>query len=199
MREVHFIESASEAAEILRPMRIEILSRLSTPKTCPELAGELGLTTQKINYHMNVLREAGLVTLVDERRKRGTIEGVYQAVAKSFWFSPHMVTQKKDRARAEDQASLAYLLKLAEDLQIDIGHLFERSEDVSTPSLGVDARIELRDDNQRAEFLQDVKVIFSQLARKYGATDKSETDNGGNYRLMLACYAPNDEVNDSNN
>lgn len=201
MQEVHFIEKAEEAAEILRPVRIEILSRLSTPKTCPELARELGLTTQKINYHMKVLKEAGLVTLVDERRKRGTVEGVYRAVAKSFWFSPHIVTQMKDRARVRDQASLSYLLRLAEDLQIDIGHLMERSNEISTPSLGVDARIELRDEKQRSEFLKDVKEIFSQLARKYGATSKAdtlETDKDCNYRLMLACYAPNEEANSNN-
>jgi predicted ArsR family transcriptional regulator len=90
MQEVHFIEHVDEAAEVLKPARIEILSRLSSPRTCPELAKELGMTTQKVNYHMNVLREAGLVRLVEERRKRGTVEGIYLAVAKSFWFSPRL-------------------------------------------------------------------------------------------------------------
>ena len=71
MQEVHFIEQANEASELLKPARIEILSRLSKPRTCPELARELGMTTQKVNYHMNVLREAGLVRLVEERRNRG--------------------------------------------------------------------------------------------------------------------------------
>jgi DNA-binding transcriptional ArsR family regulator len=190
MQEVHFIEHVDEAAEALKPARIEILSRLSKPKTCPELARELGMTTQKVNYHMNVLRQAGLVHLVEERRKRGTIEGVYRATAKSFWFSPRLVTKFGDRARTQDQASLSYLLQLAEDLQLEIGHMIEREATVSMPSLGVNAQIQLRDEKDRARFLAEIKEIFSHLAHKYGSSGDDMQDDGGCYRLMLACYSP---------
>jgi len=190
MQEVHFIEQAEEASEVLKPARIEILSRLSRPRTCPELAKELGMTTQKVNYHMKVLKLAGLVHLVDERRKRGTMEGVYQAVAKSFWFSPRLVTQLGDRARTRDQASLAYLMQLAEDLQVDIGHMIEREGSALTPSLGVNAQIQLSDENDRARFLNEIKEIFSHLAQKYGGSVESTHNDDDSYRLMLACYSP---------
>jgi DNA-binding transcriptional ArsR family regulator len=198
MQEVHFIEQADEAAEVLKPIRIEILSRLSRPRTCPELAKELGMTTQKVNYHMNVLKEAGLVNLVEERRKRGTMEGVYQAVAKSYWFSPRLVTQLGDRARTRDQASLAYLLQLAEDLQVDIGHMIEREETGLTPSLGVNAQIQLRDDTDRARFLAEIKEIFSHLAQTYGGSGDAMPNDGECYRLMLACYSPSKEEENNN-
>jgi DNA-binding transcriptional ArsR family regulator len=190
MQEVHFIEQAEEASEILKPVRIEILSRLAKPKTCPQLARELGLTTQKVNYHMNVLKAAGLVRLVEERRKRGTIEGVYQAVAKSFWFSPRLVARRGGRERVRDQASLAYLLQLAEDLQLDIGHMIERRGDEPAPSLGVNARIQLRDENDRHRFLEEIKEIFANLAQKYGRSDDGPDNDRECYRLMLACYSP---------
>jgi DNA-binding transcriptional ArsR family regulator len=196
MQEVHFIEEADEAAELLKPIRIEILSRLSEPRACPELARDLGITTQKVNYHMNVLKDAGLVNLVEERRKRGTVEGVYQAVAKSFWFSPRLVKYLGDRERIQDQASLAYLLQLAEDLQLDIGQMIDRESQESLPSLGVNAQIQLRDGADRARFLAEIKEIFSHLAQKFGAaTNNDDTDNdedkadAGTYRLMLACYS----------
>ena len=198
MQEVHFIEQADEASEVLKPARIEILSRLSRPRTCPELAKELGMTTQKVNYHMNVLKEAGLVHLVEERRKRGTMEGVYQAVAKSFWFSPRLVTQIGDRARTKDQASLAYLLQLAEDLQVDIGHMIEGEGTGLTPSLGVNAQIQLRDETDRAGFLAEIKQIFSHLAQKYGGSDDGIRNEGECYRLMLACYSPSNEDENNN-
>jgi len=189
MQDVHFIEKAEEAAEILKPARIEILSQLAEPITCPELARELGMTTQKVNYHMNILKEAGLVRLVEERRKRGTVEGVYQAVAKSFWFSPKLVSRMGDHGRTKDQASLGYLLQLAEDLQIDIGRLIERKSTDSRPSLGVDAQIQLRDETDRADFLAEIKEIFSHLAQKYGAVNNNKVTNKEGYRLMLACYS----------
>ena len=199
MQEVHFIDRADEASEALKPVRIEILARLSKPRTCPELAMELGITTQKVNYHMNLLKEAGLVQLVEERRKRGTMEGVYQAVAKSFWFSPRLVTQLGDRARTRDQASLAYLLQLAEDLQVDIGHMIEREGTGLTPSLGVNAQIQLRDETDRAKFLAEVQEIFSHLAQKYGGSGDASPDDRESYRLMLACYSPSTEEANNNN
>lgn len=198
MQEVHIIEQADEATELLKPVRIEILSRLARPRTCPELARELGITTQKVNYHMNVLKEAGLVRLVEERRKRGTLEGVYQAVARSFWFSPRLVTRLGDRARTTDQASLAYLLQLAEDLQVDIGHMMEREATERTPSLGVNAQIYLRDEDDRSRFLADVKEMFSHLAGKYGHADSGESDDGDGFRLMLACYSSPQEKRQHN-
>jgi DNA-binding transcriptional ArsR family regulator len=210
MQEVHFIKQAEEAAELLKPVRIEILSRLSAPRTCPELARELGMTTQKVNYHMNVLKGAGLVRLIEERRNRGTMEGVYQAVAKSYWFSPHLVRNLGSHERSRDQASLAYLLQLAEDLQIDIGQMIDDAETKSIPSLGVNAQIQLRDGAERANFLADIQSFFSHLAEKYGSSDDSVTDSsvaneGERYRLMLACYSqsvennntPTDEDNDN--
>jgi len=197
MQEVHFIEQANEASELLKPARIEILSQLSKPRTCPELARELGMTTQKVNYHMNVLRQTGLVRLVEERRNRGTMEGVYQAIAKSYWFSPHLVKYLGDSDRSRDQASLSYLLQLAEDLQIDIGQMLDREGMKSTPSLGVNAQIQLRNENDRAQFLDEIKDIFTHLAEKYGSTVDDNSNNGGCYRLMLACYSPSQEKNNN--
>lgn len=199
MQEVHFIEQAEEASEILKPIRIEILSRLEGPKTCPQLARELGITTQMVNYHMNILKDAGLVRLVDERRKRGTIEGIYQAVAKSFWFSPRLVTQLGGRSRTKDQASLAYLLQLAEDLQIDIGHMIEQVDMDPAPSLGINAQIQLRNEADRSRFLGEVKEIFTHLAQKYGAKENANHTFGKHYRLMLACYSPIIEKESDNN
>lgn len=194
MQDVHFIKQADEAAELLKPVRIEILKRLSTPRTCPELARELGMTTQKVNYHMNVLKGAGLALLVEERRNRGTVEGVYQAIAKSYWFSPHLVRSLGNQERSRDQASLAYLLQLAEDLQIDIGRIIDDAETKSIPSLGVNAQIQLRNGTERASFLAEIQGFFSHLAEKYGSADDGVADDsdaieGERYKLMLACYS----------
>lgn len=152
------------------------------------------MTTQKVNYHMNVLKEAGLVQLVKERRKRGTVEGVYQAVAKSFWFSPRLVRYLGNSERTRDQASLAYLLQLAEDLQVDIGRMIDREDRKSIPSLGVNAHIHLRDASERSRFLSDIQDFFSQLAQKYG--DSAGSDSGEDFRIMLACYPRSEQEHD---
>lgn len=192
MQDVHLIERAEEAGELLKPIRISILSRLAEPRTCPEIARQLGVTTQKVNYHMNVLRQAGLVQLVEERRNRGTIEGVYQAAARSFWFSPRLVADLGGRSTASDEAGLAYLLQLIEELQVDIGRLAEKTSAGQIPSVAFDGRIELADPEQRGAFLKDLKEAVENIARKYGRRGGGRKSAGDSYRFALACYPQQD-------
>ena len=63
MNDVYLIEKPRQARELFKPLRLEILSRLGEPHSCPELAKELGLTTQKVYYHVKVLETAGLVRI----------------------------------------------------------------------------------------------------------------------------------------
>jgi predicted ArsR family transcriptional regulator len=188
VQEVHLIENAEKAGELLKPIRIKILSLLDTPRTCPEIARRLGLATQKVNYHMKVLRDAGLVRLTEEHRKRGIMEGVYQAVARSYWISPRLVGKLGGRSAALDQASLGFLLQLAEELQIDVGHLAETSDTGSIPSLGLDAQIELRDAGERGAFMEELKQSVQNLARKYGTGKQDKRTESKGFRLVLACY-----------
>jgi DNA-binding transcriptional ArsR family regulator len=188
MQEVQLIENAEKAGELLKPIRIKILSLLHEPRTCPEIARNLGLTTQKINYHVNVLHQAGLIQLVEERRNRGTLEGVYQAVAKSYWFSPRLVKKLGGKAESRDRASLAYLLRLAEELQVEIGHLADRPESGSTPSLALDAQIRLKNSKDRASFMEELQDSFKSIANKYGARKNDAESDGNSFRLILACY-----------
>jgi len=199
LQEVVFIDEPNRAHELLKPLRIDMLARLAEPGTCSELARALGTTTQKINYHMNALREAGLVNLVEERRKRGTIEGIYQATARSYWFSPRMITQSGRPREATDRASLGFLLKLAEELQIEAGQLAGDVTDRDISSLGLDAQITLRNEHDRQAFMHDLQKSIKQLAEKYGSRHNGESTTEDAYRLILACYPRQSKHTDTNN
>jgi DNA-binding Lrp family transcriptional regulator len=188
MLDVLFIEQPTVAAALLQPVRLDIVKRLAQPRSCPELAQLLNLPTQQVNYHMRKLTEAGLAERIDERRVRGTVEGIYQARAASYWLSPNLVGRLGAR-KIINEAGLSYLLSLAEDLQSDVAKLANVPE--PQPCLGVSAYVELRDSKRRTEFLAEVQQVLQTLARKYGATGRSKERNS--YRLLLACYQnPND-------
>ena len=188
MLDVLFIEQPTVAAALLRPIRLDIVKRLAQPRSCPELARLLNLPTQQVNYHMRKLTEAGLVDRIDERRVRGTVEGIYQARAAAYWLSPNLVGRLGAR-KTINEAGLSYLLSLAEDLQSDVAKLANAPEPQSC--LGVSAYVELKDPKKRAEFLDEVQQVLQTLARKYGATSRGKERNS--YRLLLACYEnPND-------
>ena len=106
---------------------MDIVKRLAQPRSCPELAQLLNLPTQQVNYHLGKLTEAGLVERIDERRIRGTVEGIYQARAASYWLSPNLVGRLGAR-KTINEAGLNYLLSLAEDLPTDVAKLASAPE-----------------------------------------------------------------------
>ncbi|MBL8173178.1 MAG: helix-turn-helix transcriptional regulator [Bryobacterales bacterium] len=185
MQPLLYIDDPAQAAALLQPLRLDLLKRMGEPTSCPELAHQLGVPTQQVNYHMRILAEAGLVCKIDERRVRGTVEGIYQARASSYWLSAKLVG-RIGLPRTESELSLGYLLSLAEDLQHDIANL--ASEDDPPASLGLSMNLELNDPARREAFLKDVQRLFQTLARKYGATEQTRKRKTQPYKLTLACY-----------
>ncbi len=116
MHELLLIEEVDQAEAMLKPLRVELLKRMSEPRTCSELAEIFSLSPQSVYYHVKELEKAGLVEKVAEVRVRGTVEGHYQARARAYWLSPQLVGQLGGPRGARDQASLRYLLSLAEEL-----------------------------------------------------------------------------------
>src|SRR6185436_5723396 len=194
MQDVCYIEDVEQAMTLLKPLRLEILRRLDSPRTCPELAAEFEESAQKIYYHVKALQEAGLVDKVAEKRVRGTVEGYYQAKARSYWLAPKLVGAVGGARPARDQASLRVLLQLAEDVIEDTGKLGSVSEaGQHVPSLSLSAQIHLADSAQRAEFLQELQTTFQALALKYGIAQNdndadADTSKSANFRLVMMCY-----------
>ncbi len=194
MQEVLYIEDVDQAAALLKPQRIEMLKLMDQPRTCLELGKIFGETPQKIYYHIKALQNAGLVEQVGERRVRGTVEGSYQARARSYWLASDLVGRIGGAAIAQDQASLRHLLSLTEEMRGDIGHLAQQVGSVGReiPSLGLSLHVELDDESRRANFMADVQHMAQVLARKYGATNDDDGDDAQPpkplFRLVLACY-----------
>jgi DNA-binding transcriptional ArsR family regulator len=76
----------------LAPLRRRLLSRLRSPASATELARELELSRQKVNYHLRKLEEAGLIELVEQRRRRGCIERVMRARADAYVVDPSLLS-----------------------------------------------------------------------------------------------------------
>lgn len=191
MRDVLLVDRVDQAAALLKPLRLELLRRLAEPRSCPELAKALGESTQKLNYHVRVLEEAGLVERVGGRRVRGLVEGVYRARAGSYWLSPDLVGRIGGGRRARDRFSLGFVLSLAEELQADLAGLAQEADEAELPTLGVSAEIEFRGVDERAAFMQELQDAMSALAVKYGAAEG--VAEGEPFRLVLACYPRREE------
>ncbi|HUN07573.1 MAG TPA: helix-turn-helix domain-containing protein [Aggregatilineales bacterium] len=191
MQDVCYIEDLDRAMTLLKPQRLEILRRMDTPRTCPELADYFDESAQKIYYHVKALETARLVEKVEEKRVRGAVEGYYQASARSYWLAPTLVGQIGTPTQARDQMSLRVLLGLAEEVIEDTGKLGSASAlGTDVPSLSLSAHIHLPDARRRAEFLTEVQAVFQQLATKYGLpeTQTPVITDEQDFRLVLMCY-----------
>ncbi|GGP84104.1 ArsR/SmtB family transcription factor [Saccharothrix coeruleofusca] len=178
MRDVLYLDQIEQAEALLKPQRVEVLRQLAEPRSCTEVAAVLDQTPQRVYYHVKRLVEAGLVTQVSERRVRGVHEGVYQAAARSYWLSPHLVGRLGLR-RERDELNLARLLDLVEQVQFDIAALDRTRPEL--PSLGVSGEIRLRPED-RQRFFADLKATLQDLFTRYGGAE------GDAFRLAVACY-----------
>jgi DNA-binding transcriptional ArsR family regulator len=95
----------------LSPMRRQLLDRLRTPASATQLATEMTVARQRINYHLRELERAGFIELVEERQRRGCVERILAARAQTFVVDPMVVSapeptpggdrSKATRARAQ--------------------------------------------------------------------------------------------------
>src|SRR3954452_4895668 len=115
MQDVLFLDRLEQDDALFKPRRVEVLRLLAEPRTCTEIGRELGDSPQKVYYHVKQMQSAGLCELADERRVRGITEGIYRAVAGSYWVSPELVG-RIGPPRASDQYGLGFLLDLSEEL-----------------------------------------------------------------------------------
>ncbi|MFI0791480.1 helix-turn-helix domain-containing protein [Micromonospora rubida] len=179
MRDVLYLEEMSQAETLLKPQRIEVLRQLADPGTCTEVANRLGQTPQRVYYHVKQLVAAGLAEQVAERKVRGINEGIYQAVARSYWLSPRLVGRIGGLRRARDELSLGHLVDLMEEVQADVAALDRAAPEL--PSIGVSGEIRVPAE-RRQEFLADLRTTLQELFTRYGGAE------GDAFKLAVACY-----------
>src|SRR5687767_11939615 len=88
MLDVQVIDDPAAATVALEPIRSRLLSELAEPASAATLASRVGLTRQKVNYHLHALEAHGLVRLAEERRWGGLTERLLVATASSYVVSP---------------------------------------------------------------------------------------------------------------
>jgi DNA-binding transcriptional ArsR family regulator len=177
------------AAELtLDPTRALLLAQLRQPASATALAERVGLPRQKVNYHLRLLEEHGLLELVAERRKGNCTERVLQASAASYVISPGALEPlAPDPGRAPDRLSARWLLALAGQLVRDICQLLAGSERSGQPvaTFGLDAEVCFSSAADRAAFAEELTNAVAGLIVRYHAEDLGR---GRSHRLVLAVH-----------
>lgn len=110
----------------LSPIRRRLLERLRQPASATQLAAELSMGRQRVNYHLRALEKARLVDLVEERQRRGCIERILVARAQAFIVDPSVMTAKTG---SHSGTSLAGVSRDVQD-KFSAEHLIDAAADV---------------------------------------------------------------------
>jgi DNA-binding transcriptional ArsR family regulator len=193
MLELDVIEAPAAAAVALDPIKARLLAELSTPGSAATLAGKVGLTRQKVNYHLRALEDHGLVEPASQRQWGGLTERLLVATASSYVVSPAALGSiGADPARSNDRLSASYLIAVAARIVREVGSLWRaaRQQDKRLATLSIDTVIRFRSSAERAAFTADLATAVTALAARY---HDEAAAKGRPHRLIVASYpAPTD-------
>ena len=188
MLDLHVIEDPSAAALALDPIRNRLLSELAAPASAAALAARLGLTRQKVNYHLRAIEAAGLVEPAEERQWGGLTERLMVATAASYVVSPAALGAiAADPSRASDRLSASYLIAVAARAVREVGALWRgaRAANKRLATLSIDTVIRFKSPADRAAFTADLAGAITELAARY---HDEKAPRGRPHRLVVASY-----------
>lgn len=85
MEETFKIKDLDKVRLLSDPLKLDLLQAFAEgEKTTKEAATALGESVTKLYRHVDALFDAGLLEIVQETRKRGTVERTFRAVARRF-------------------------------------------------------------------------------------------------------------------
>ena len=194
MLDLEVLEDATPAALALDPVKGRILAALATPGSAASLAPRVGLTRQKVNYHLRILEKHRLVKPVEERQWGGITERRMVASAASYVVSPAALGPiAADPGRTSDRLSASYLIALATRIVREVADLWRRARknDKRLATLSLDTVIRFRSPDDRAAFTAELSSAIAALAARY---HDEEAQGGRPHRLIVASYpAPRSE------
>ena len=177
-----FVVTTLEQARLLSDeFKLRVLMAFADrPATVKQVADELGEKQTRLYRHVDALLEAGLLGVVEEKQKRGTVERTLQAVASRFEAEPSLFQSEPSN---ESHAPIKAQFQMAADA-------FVRSLSAEAQSQGgvdpICLRILNRVSPERLEELHRLLLEWVELA----SSEESDNDDANaNRRAFSALIA----------
>jgi DNA-binding transcriptional ArsR family regulator len=176
-----YIDEPERVRLALSPIRRLLLERLREPASATRLAGELGLTRQRVNYHLRALEDAGMLELVEERPRRGFTERILAARADAFVVDPAVLGAIAD-VEAQDRYAAEYLIGAASKVVRDVVRVQSaaRCEGTRLLTFTIEADVRFAAPVDVEHFCTQLAELVAEAAAAHG------TRSGGRaYRVVL--------------
>jgi len=188
LADLEVIHDPAAAVVALDPIRARLLAELAEPGSAASLASRVGLTRQKVNYHLRALEAHGLVRPVEERRWGGLVERRVIATAASYVVSPAaMGDAANDPARTRDRLSARYVIALAARVVREVADLLRgaKQQGKHLATLAIDTEVRFRSPVERAAFTAELTEAIAGLVAQY---HDAAAPGGRPHRLIVVAH-----------
>lgn len=201
LTEIEPVTDGRRAALLVQhPLRPRILRLARTPVSATALAGLLGESRQKVNYHVRQLRQAGFLRAAGRRPRRGLVEQDYVATARAYVIVPQAAgPAAPDLDELADATSAARLVALASRMQGELTAVVHtaavQQRRVATLSINADIRFASAD--QRTTFALALQHAVETVVGEHSVpmrTAEGRPNEGRAFRLIVACHPVPDEA-----
>jgi DNA-binding transcriptional ArsR family regulator len=179
--QVELVAEPDRVRLALSPIRRKLLDRLREPASATQLAAELDLGRQRVNYHLRALERAGLIDLVEERQRRGCVERILMAGADAFVVDPSVMRANRTPA-AQDRFAAEHLVDTASGVVRDVARMQAAAEREGSRLLTftIETEVSLAAPADLERFTDRLAELVAQAASEFNTPD-----GGRPYRIVL--------------
>ena len=124
--DTYLVKRLDQAKLLTDPFKLQLLQRFGDhPVTTKQVADQMGEKAPRLYRHVDALVDAGLLELVEEKPKRGTVERYFRTVASRFEMDPTLFAP----AEAPADEWIEMMRGLFRETEADLVRLFSRTVD----------------------------------------------------------------------
>ena len=189
--DTYVVKRLDQAKLLTDPFKLKLLERFGgDPVTTKQVADLMGEKAPRLYRHVDALFDAGLLKLVEERPKRGTVERYYQTVAHRYEVDPELFAPAAE-LKVE---GLEMVRNLIRETESDLVRVFADPE--LTPAdrnrLPLLMRFAIRGTDDEIQRLRDKLEEWLDESQSL-ADSREDTDEGTAYAGLLAFYPQPDD------
>lgn len=184
--DTYVVKRLEQAKLLTDPFKLKLLERFGgKPVTTKQVADRMGEKAPRLYRHVDALVDEGLLELVEERPKRGTIERYYRTVAGRFEVDPNLFSTSSGVA---DDA-LDMLRSIFRDTESDLVRIFGQLKDgePDPEDLPLVMRLGIRGTAEEIQRLQEKLDEWMEECKSLSC-DKEDTPDMKSYSGLLAFY-----------
>ncbi len=170
-RPLEVVAAPERAREAVHPERRRLLAALGRePDSAAGLARRLGETRQRLNYHLRALEEAGLVEVVERRRRGNFEERVLRPVARSVVLDPGLAGgEPATGLEASDRFSAAYLVGTAARTIREVGTLVRRAaaEEKRLATAALETEVSIDSPAAMRAFVEELSEAVAEVVSRH--------------------------------